>query len=72
MTVGSNGGFLKLKRLEHERHRQVAEIEAAGKLYRIVLPLAGEFQMANALVAAGLARSRRAATSTTSCRRWST
>lgn len=55
MTVGSNGGFLKLKRLEHERHRQVAEIEAAGKLYRIVLPLAGEFQMANALVAAGLA-----------------
>ncbi len=55
MTVGANGGFLKLKRLEHERHRQIAEIEAAGKLYRIVLPLAGEFQMANALVAAGLA-----------------
>ncbi|RIX98801.1 UDP-N-acetylmuramoyl-L-alanyl-D-glutamate--2,6-diaminopimelate ligase [Aureimonas flava] len=55
MTVGSNGGFLKLKRLEHERHRQIAEIEAAGKLYRVVLPLAGEFQMANALVAAGLA-----------------
>ncbi|WP_182087164.1 UDP-N-acetylmuramoyl-L-alanyl-D-glutamate--2,6-diaminopimelate ligase [Aureimonas sp. ME7] len=55
MTVGANGGFLKLKRLEHERHRQIAEIEAAGKLHRIVLPLAGEFQMANAMVAAGLA-----------------
>lgn len=55
MTVGRNGGFLCLKRLEHERHRQIAEIAAAGKLHRIVLPLAGEFQMSNALVAAGLA-----------------
>ncbi|WP_062012102.1 UDP-N-acetylmuramoyl-L-alanyl-D-glutamate--2,6-diaminopimelate ligase [Aureimonas sp. AU4] len=55
MTVGRDGGFLKLKRLEHERNRQVAEIDAAGRLHRIVLPLAGEFQMSNALVAAGLA-----------------
>ena len=55
MTVGRDGGFLKLKRLEHERHRQIADIEAAGKLYRVVLPLPGEFQMSNALVAAGLA-----------------
>ena len=55
MTVGREGGFLKLKRLEHERRRQIAEIEAAGKIHRIVLPLAGEFQMSNALVAAGLA-----------------
>ncbi|MBB3999337.1 UDP-N-acetylmuramoyl-L-alanyl-D-glutamate--2,6-diaminopimelate ligase [Aureimonas pseudogalii] len=55
ITVGREGGFLKLKRLEHERHRQVAEIEAMGRIHRIVLPLAGEFQMANALVAAGLA-----------------
>ncbi|MFD2237370.1 UDP-N-acetylmuramoyl-L-alanyl-D-glutamate--2,6-diaminopimelate ligase [Aureimonas populi] len=55
MTVGREGGFLKLKRLEHERRRQVAEIEVVGKLHRIVLPLAGEFQMSNALVAAGLA-----------------
>ncbi|MBB3949184.1 UDP-N-acetylmuramoyl-L-alanyl-D-glutamate--2,6-diaminopimelate ligase [Aureimonas jatrophae] len=55
MTVGREGGFLRLKRLEHERNRQIAEIDAAGKLHRIVLPLAGEFQMSNALVAAGLA-----------------
>ncbi|KAA0972578.1 UDP-N-acetylmuramoyl-L-alanyl-D-glutamate--2,6-diaminopimelate ligase [Aureimonas fodinaquatilis] len=54
-TVGRNGNLLKLKRLEHERHRQIGEIEAEGRLFRIVLPLAGEFQMANALVAAGLA-----------------
>lgn len=55
LTVGRNGGLLTLKRLEHERHRQIAEIEAQGKIYRIVLPLAGEFQMANALLSAGLA-----------------
>lgn len=55
MTVGRKGNFLKLKRLEHERSRQIAEIEAEGRLHRIVLPLAGSFQMSNALVAAGLA-----------------
>ncbi|MCE7030057.1 UDP-N-acetylmuramoyl-L-alanyl-D-glutamate--2,6-diaminopimelate ligase [Jiella avicenniae] len=55
MTVGRKGDFLKLKRLEHERSRQIAEIEAEGRIHRIVLPLAGSFQMANALVAAGLA-----------------
>jgi len=55
LTVGRNGGFLTLKRLEHQRHCQVAEIEAEGRIHRIVLPLAGGFQMSNALVAAGLA-----------------
>ncbi|HEX2020236.1 MAG TPA: UDP-N-acetylmuramoyl-L-alanyl-D-glutamate--2,6-diaminopimelate ligase [Aurantimonas sp.] len=55
MTVGRGGNTLKLKRLEHERHRQIGEIEVDGRLHRVVLPLAGEFQMSNALVAAGLA-----------------
>ncbi|MAU96768.1 MAG: UDP-N-acetylmuramoyl-L-alanyl-D-glutamate--2,6-diaminopimelate ligase [Fulvimarina sp.] len=55
MTVGRAGSFLTLKRLEHERSRQIAEIEAEGRIHRIVLPLAGSFQMANALVSAGLA-----------------
>ena len=55
LTVGRGGDLLRLKRLEHERRRQVAEIEAEGRIHRIVLPLAGEFQMSNALVAAGLA-----------------
>ncbi|MEP1208879.1 MAG: UDP-N-acetylmuramoyl-L-alanyl-D-glutamate--2,6-diaminopimelate ligase [Rhizobiaceae bacterium] len=54
-TVGRHGSFLNLKRLEQHRHAQVAEIEHAGHLYRVELPLAGEFQMANALVAAGMA-----------------
>jgi UDP-N-acetylmuramoyl-L-alanyl-D-glutamate--2,6-diaminopimelate ligase len=54
-TVGRHGDFLTLKRVEHERHRQRAEIVAGGDLYEIDLPLAGDFQIFNALVAAGLA-----------------
>jgi UDP-N-acetylmuramoyl-L-alanyl-D-glutamate--2,6-diaminopimelate ligase len=55
LTVGRHGSFLKLKRVEHERHRQRAEVEAAGVLHEIDLPLAGDFQISNALVSAGLA-----------------
>lgn len=55
LTVGRKGGFLQLKRVEHERFRQRAEIAAGGGIYEIDLPLAGDFQIANALVAAGLA-----------------
>lgn len=55
LTVGHGGQFLALKRLEHERFRQVAEIQAGGRNYRVVFPLAGDFQLSNALVAAGLA-----------------
>ncbi|EAU42832.1 UDP-N-acetylmuramoylalanyl-D-glutamate--2,6-diaminopimelate ligase [Fulvimarina pelagi HTCC2506] len=54
-TVGRNGSLLALKRLEHERERQVAEVKTPDGIQRVVLPLAGEFQMSNALVAAGLA-----------------
>ena len=55
LEVGRKGDFLKLKRVEHERHRQRAEIEADGLIHEIDLPLAGDFQVSNALVAAGLA-----------------
>lgn len=55
LTVGRKGDFLKLKRLELERYRQRAEVEFSGTLYEVDLPLAGDFQMSNALVAAGLA-----------------
>jgi UDP-N-acetylmuramoyl-L-alanyl-D-glutamate--2,6-diaminopimelate ligase len=54
-TVGRAGGFLQLKRIEHERFRQRAEIAFDGDIHEVVLPLAGNFQIANALVAAGLA-----------------
>ncbi|RUW80930.1 cyanophycin synthetase, partial [Mesorhizobium sp. M1E.F.Ca.ET.063.01.1.1] len=39
----------------HERRRQRAEVEVDGVLHEIDLPLAGDFQIANALVSAGLA-----------------
>ena len=55
LTVGRQGDFLTLKRVEHERFRQRAEIEAGGMIHEIDLPLAGDFQIFNALVAAGLA-----------------
>lgn len=55
MTVGRKGDLLVLKRVEHERHRQRAEIQADGLIHEIDLPLAGDFQVSNALVAAGLA-----------------
>ena len=55
LTVGRKGTFLGLKRVEHERHRQRAEIGFGGTIHEIDLPLAGDFQISNALVAAGLA-----------------
>lgn len=55
LTVGRHGDFLNLKRVEHERFRQRAEIEADGIIHEVDLPLAGDFQIFNALVAAGLA-----------------
>ena len=55
LTVGRRGSFLTLKRVEHERYRQRAEIEASGVIHEIDLPLAGDFQIYNALVAAGIA-----------------
>ncbi|TCD15247.1 UDP-N-acetylmuramoyl-L-alanyl-D-glutamate--2,6-diaminopimelate ligase [Oricola cellulosilytica] len=54
-TVGRKGAFIALKRVEHERHRQIAEVACGGETYRVELPLAGDFQIANALVSAGLA-----------------
>jgi UDP-N-acetylmuramyl-tripeptide synthetase len=54
-TVGRKGEFIALKRVEHERYRQIAEVACDGATYRIELPLAGDFQVANSLVSAGLA-----------------
>ncbi|MFC5387500.1 UDP-N-acetylmuramoyl-L-alanyl-D-glutamate--2,6-diaminopimelate ligase [Aquamicrobium segne] len=55
LSVGRKGSFLKLNRVEHERGKQRAEIMHGGDIYEIDLPLAGDFQISNALVAAGLA-----------------
>ena len=54
-TVGRKGDFLALKRVEHFRDKQVAEIHLGDDIFEVHLPLAGDFQIANAIVAAGLA-----------------
>ncbi len=56
-TVGRKGNYLTLKRVEHFRHKQVAEVHSGGEIFEVDIPLAGDFQIANALVAAGLAMS---------------
>ena len=56
-TVGRGGDYLSLKRVEHFRHKQTAEIHFEGQIFEVDIPLAGDFQVANALVAAGLAMS---------------
>lgn len=55
LTVGRKGEFLAVKRVEPFRHKQVAQIHHRGDIYEIHLPLAGDFQLSNAVVAAGLA-----------------
>ncbi|THK34523.1 UDP-N-acetylmuramoyl-L-alanyl-D-glutamate--2,6-diaminopimelate ligase [Ensifer sp. MPMI2T] len=56
-TVGRKGEFITLKRVEHFRHKQSAEVHIGDEIFEIHVPLAGDFQIANALVAAGLAMS---------------
>lgn len=54
-TVGRKGDYLALKRVEHFRHKQMIEVHHQGRIYEVDIPLAGDFQVANALVSAGLA-----------------
>ena len=54
-SVGRKGDYLTLKRVEHFRDKQVAEIHLGGDIFEVHLPLAGDFQIANAIVSAGLA-----------------
>ncbi|KSV76886.1 UDP-N-acetylmuramoylalanyl-D-glutamate--2,6-diaminopimelate ligase [Sinorhizobium sp. Sb3] len=56
-TVGRKGDYISLKRVEHFRHKQSAEVHVGDDIFEIHIPLAGDFQVANALVAAGLAMS---------------
>jgi UDP-N-acetylmuramoyl-L-alanyl-D-glutamate--2,6-diaminopimelate ligase len=54
-TVGRNGSGIRLRESVRDGFGQKLELEHEGKLYRIRLPLVGEFQAENALLAAGLA-----------------
>jgi len=55
MTVGRTGDAIRLCGAAIEGFAQAIVVEHAGKTYRLRLPLVGEFQIENALVAAGLA-----------------
>lgn len=54
-TVGRHGEGLKLREVVVDGFAQMLDVEHAGKSYRVRLPLVGEFQVENALVAAGFA-----------------
>jgi len=54
VTVGSSGETLKLLRTTQHGFGQQLAIQAGDDEYTVLLPLAGGFQVANALVAAGL------------------
>jgi UDP-N-acetylmuramoyl-L-alanyl-D-glutamate--2,6-diaminopimelate ligase len=54
-TVGRSGTGIRLLDSVRDGFAQKLQLEHARKLYRIRLPLVGEFQAENALVAAGLA-----------------
>jgi UDP-N-acetylmuramoyl-L-alanyl-D-glutamate--2,6-diaminopimelate ligase len=53
-TVGKNGAELKLLNRKQEGFGQALEVEGSGHRHSVLLPLAGDFQAFNALVAAGL------------------
>ena len=54
LAVGRRGGALRLISAERDGFSSRLVIEHAGKTYGVTLPLPGDFQVSNALVAAGL------------------
>jgi UDP-N-acetylmuramoyl-L-alanyl-D-glutamate--2,6-diaminopimelate ligase len=55
ISVGRRGGGIRLVESVVEGFAQMLRVEYGGKSFRLRLPLVGEFQVENALVAAGLA-----------------
>ncbi|GAA5094725.1 UDP-N-acetylmuramoyl-L-alanyl-D-glutamate--2,6-diaminopimelate ligase [Bartonella acomydis] len=54
-TIGRKGQFITINRVEHQRSKQCVECRVENNIYIFELPLAGDFQVTNALMAAGLA-----------------
>ena len=54
LTVGEKGSGIKLLATKVESFSQELKLEYSGQHYEVTLPLAGRFQVENALVAAGL------------------
>ncbi len=55
MSVGRKGTGIRLVESEREGFSQALRVEQGGKSFRLHLPLVGEFQVENALLAAGIA-----------------
>lgn len=55
LSVGRSGKYIQLKRVEHARYKQEAELLIDNVFYEAELPLAGHFQVNNILVALGMA-----------------
>ncbi|EJF74943.1 UDP-N-acetylmuramoyl-L-alanyl-D-glutamate--2,6-diaminopimelate ligase [Bartonella birtlesii] len=55
LTIGRKGQFITINRIEHQRSKQCVECRLENNIYTFDLPLAGDFQVTNALIAAGLA-----------------
>ncbi|WP_019222415.1 UDP-N-acetylmuramoyl-L-alanyl-D-glutamate--2,6-diaminopimelate ligase [Bartonella rattaustraliani] len=55
LTIGRKGQFITINRIEHQRSKQCVECRVENNIYTFNLPLAGDFQVSNALMAAGLA-----------------
>jgi len=55
ITVGAAGETVRLEKLDRDGFAQRLAIEHAGRTYDVRLPLIGTYQVANALVALGLA-----------------
>ncbi len=53
-TVGRKGADLKLVTSERQGFGQLLKIQNQGEIHQVYLPLVGDFQVSNALVAAGL------------------
>ena len=53
-TVGRRGADLRLTSADREGFATRIAVEGAGRVWRALLPLPGDFQVSNALVAAGL------------------
>jgi UDP-N-acetylmuramoyl-L-alanyl-D-glutamate--2,6-diaminopimelate ligase len=55
LTAGKAGKDLKLSDAQRDGFGEVLTVTAGGKAHRVKFPLVGDFQIANGLVAAGLA-----------------
>ncbi len=54
MTVGAKGETIKLNSAARDGLSSALDLQFGGRSFRVKFPLAGDFQIANALVAAGL------------------